>query len=109
MYKAIIEVTDKEQNFLLYSLLYEGQYTIRFKNKESFETISMVIVLLILLSEWSRKHSHNISSFLSFCTSCCDDRNSDCVHPHVVEDPDVTDRVRYQRVDAHDEVEKEEL
>jgi hypothetical protein len=51
MYKAIIEVTDKEQNFLLYSLLYEGQYTIRFKNKESFETISMVIVLLILLSE----------------------------------------------------------
>lgn len=57
----------------------------------------------------SLNSTYNVSSFLSFHRRRRDDRHPDGVLPHVVQDPGVADRVGDHRVDAHDEVEQQEL
>ena len=53
--------------------------------------------------------THNVSPFLPLRGRRGHDRHPDRVLSHVVQDPDVADRVRYERVDDHDEVEEQEL
>ncbi len=55
------------------------------------------------------QRSYNVSSFLSFRLGCSDDSDPNSILSHVVQDPDVTDGVRDEGVDADDEVEEEEL
>ena len=76
---------------------------------ERFTKLNYASMLDCVYNIWFTNSTYNVSSFLSFHRRRRDDRHPDGVLPHVVQDPGVADRVGDHRVDAHDEVEQQEL